>query len=1287
MGLFDLFKRKETPTPFRNSTVKSSADEHGLTLTFVERLSANELEALLDVDPHASTEEKLLRGYLSDLFIEKKCEISAEGVLIPWDRFYDLLDDAQHSALVPLLGAPEVRNVIPILRETGTVSDQLFSVYVSDWLENDRVVDIEVGLGPLLRVGGELNLFSREVRDLHNALRRYFPKPALKRSQHENELAWGVVRDLAIRACARFGSRYLETTIVITPETLRLPTRRHETKMGRVYEVQPTFDQAPDGWLAAFDRFQTVQEHYDITKQGGRIRVILSEPVRKVLDVVKREMPGRKVAGFKAERFVNNPQAFLGDYAEGVLQVHDETSIEIDEAKRQTSFYIDPSIHSGFIKHASLVITEFYADGNSRSHKELFELPEQLLRLIRRLEEAIKVGRLMVAFNEFDLSIDANAEVQLERMKQIAHAWEHQGDELITLDDIYELSDYSDRIQGIGVATPIYIPVLRKANDGDEEGHGWLPSDLTPMLKVILPGSSEAVLIPVTTEWVNNFEELVGQAESQGLPSIKDPAIPVQLETPQARVLLDGFKTLLQPTQLEAPRVAAKGGEIEEKKPQKETLLVKNNFHTVDYLEARKALLSVPKGFDPKLPTCLRPTIQLKTHQRFGVAWFQHLYSKAPNEVRGCLLADDMGLGKTLQLLIVLAEIYEENQDELPSLIIVPKTLLQNWDREVEKFFNRSFPRHLVLYGDELKKRKQPRAKIDEELRTKGIADLLIPNWVGQNKVIITTYDVLTGFDFSFAKQGFAFVICDEAQRIKNPAANVSRSVRKLKAKFRVACTGTPVENSLVDLWCLFDFFQPGLLGSLDEFFRTYRRPIECKSTEQKDALTRLQALIRPQTLRRTKADIASDLKKKFFAVSGFEANEELLKSSLEGKDLLRVNMSDKQRIKYKDGLRRLQDARQLEDGKRRGRLSFEALHFMKAICAEPYCLPRQKFVPDPGGTLAHLRHSPKLAWLLDRLNVVKSKGEKAIVFTEIREIQLALKYFLGERFGLKCFIVNGESENRQIYIDKFSANVGFDVIILSPLAAGAGLNVVAANHVFHFTRAWNPAKESQATDRAFRIGQEKDVIVYCPTIVDPDDSSYVTFEQRLDQLLKEKAALANSTMDGDEITVMLNGSSSDVGFTEFMAIGSAIGVAEPRLLSIADIDRLDGNSFEVFASLFYSKQGFLCHVTEKKSGDGGVDVVAINGSLGLLVQCKSSQASSVGWDAIKELAGGAMRYQARFPGVSFIKVAFTNQRFNFAAAEQAKLNQVQLIQRQEIEAWLSEFRASDHELDELLLA
>jgi len=322
------------------------------------------------------------------------------------------------------------------------------------------------------------------------------------------------------------------------------------------------------------------------------------------------------------------------------------------------------------------------------------------------------------------------------------------------------------------------------------------------------------------------------------------------------------------------------------------------------------------------------------------------------------------------------------------------------------------------------------------------------------------------------------------------------------------------------------------------------------------------------------------------------------------------------------------------------------------------------------------------MAWLLERLNEVQAKGEKAIVFTELREAQLALFYFLKETFGLKPFIINGDSSGRQTYIDKFSEKPGFDVIILSTLAAGAGLNVTAANHVFHFTRAWNPSKEAQATDRAYRIGQSRDVHVYCPTMVADD---FMTFEVRLDQLLKQKASLAGATLDDGGLTEMLNGTGGDASFIDLVGTGADGQPLPSRMLNIDDVDRLDGDGFEALCALLWAKQGFQAFITPKRGGDGGVDIVALQGKDGELIQCKSSRSADLGWDAIKEVVAGAARYQARFAGTRLRRVAVTNQSFTSGAIQQAEANHVQLVQRTDIEQMLGTYPITNIEFDQAL--
>ncbi|MEO3711488.1 SNF2-related protein [Roseateles flavus] len=1275
MGLFDFLKRS-TISKAAESTLKTTWTEEGVRIDFARELSEPTSEGLLDAIHEAGAEDTVLGAYLAQLASEGRCRLGLGSATIPWSDVYALLASAEHVGALKLLGLPPQGPLRPIVDGSGTLSSDDFDLEVAGWTDGAQQVRVDGLEGAVATVGGKPQMLSSWAWATVAEIGALRSRSSSGRNQHAQELAWGRIRGLADRAGALYANPYLETTLVLTPDSLRLPLSKDETPFGRVLTVSPTFEGAPDGWLTAFDGFNSVQSHYDLTRGAGRVRVVISDPVRKVLSVIKREMPGRKVAGAKAEKFIHNPFAFLGDAAHEVLK---EDEFEADRAEAgavAAVFSVVGRTEHGRINTVDLLVTEHFGDGSARTDVKTFKTSEELDLFLATLRGALEQDRERFAWDEYDLTVDAESTAQLEQGMQLAHLWRNQPAERISFDDVYQLDGYSGRIEGIGVAKPIYVPVFqREKKDGDDDS-GWLPSDLTPMVKVTLQGHEGQVLIPLTKDWVKDFDKQVAEAEQQGAAEVKNESLPTSIATAQARTLADGFKAMLG----SQDKVKVEGeSKPKEKQAPRETLLVKTNFHGVDYLEERRTSLALPDGWKAELPRSLRQSIQLKAHQQYGVAWFQHLVSKAPSECRGALLADDMGLGKTLQLLSVLSWYYEANPNAAPSVIFAPKSLLENWANEAKKFFNDSFPEVLVLYGDELKARKQPLGLIDSQLRDKGIVELLMPNWAGTAKVVITTYEVLTSYEFSLAKQPFAFLICDEAQRIKTPGTLVTLAAKKLKADFRIACTGTPVENSLADLWCLFDLVQPGLLGALEEFGKTYRRPIECETEDQMAALKRLQTAIGPQTLRRTKADIAADLPKKFFAMKKASDVELQFKPILGEHELLEIGLTEHQRILYKGGLKKLQDAANETNGRKRAQLSFGALHLMKAVCAEPYCLPGAKFMVDKAGREPHLANSPKLDWLLARLAEIQQAGEKAIVFTELREAQAALYYFLKESFGIRPFIINGDSQGRQGYIDRFSAKPGFDVIILSTLAAGAGLNVTAANHVFHFTRAWNPSKEAQATDRAFRIGQERDVFVYCPTVVADD---FHTFEVRLDQLLKRKAGLAGSTLDDGGLTSMLNGSGGDATFSELVG-GGGTGEALPkRYLTMDDVDRMDGDGFEVFCCLLWSKQGFQATVTPKRGGDGGIDVVALKDREGELLQCKSSKSADIGWDAIKEVTAGAARYQARFRGTRFRKVAVTNQRFTAGAREQASANQVELVVRSLIEELLGAHPITNHEFD-----
>lgn len=1290
MGFFDFFKRAVGGKP-DEPLLKTTWTEAGVRIELAGELPDPSPEGLLDSINEAGAADSVLGAYLAQLAMEGRCEIDRKGVSVHWHDLYQLQSAAEHVGALKLLSLPPLGPLRPVLDSTGALSDPHFDIWIAGWTDGQQKVQPESLTGAVVTVGGQQQLLSAAAWATLAEVTALRQRSQVQRNQHDQELAWGRIRRLADAAGALYANPYLETTFVITPESLRLALSKAETPFGRVLTVSPTFEGAPDGWLTAFDGFNSVQPHYDLTRGSGRVRVVISEPVQKVLSFIKREMPGRRVAGARAEKFVRNPFAVMGEAARAVIDIDEFEAGRGEAGAVSAIFSLTERVQSGRLDTVELIVTEHFANGAASTDSKVFKTPEELDMFLAALRSALERDHEHFPWEEFDLSIDGESGRQLEHGMNLVHLWRLQPDERISFDDVFELYGYSNRVEGIGTAKAIYVPMFQKPKASDENGDqgsgdsGWLPKDLKPLLKVTLGDQAGSVVVPLSTPWVEKFDQQVSQAERQGAAEVENESLPTPISTARARSLVEGFKSMLRAQEL----VKSDGpSKPRQSTGSKQTLLVKTNFHTVDHMEERRANLALPKDWEAVMPRCLRPGIEVKKHQHYGVAWFQNLVSKGPGQCRGALLADDMGLGKTLQLLTVLAWYYEQNPNSAPSLIVAPKSLLDNWKNEASKFFDPSFPELLALYGDELDARKQPLGLIDAQLQDKGIVELLKPGWAGTAKVIVTTYEVLTSYEFSFAKQPLAFLICDEAQRIKTPGTLVTLAAKKLKADFRVACTGTPVENTLADLWCLFDLVQPGLLGALEEFGKAYRRPIECETEAQREALERLQAVIAPQTLRRTKADIAAELPKKVFAFAKAGQRELDFKPVLKEQERLEIALSDYQRILYKGGLKKLQDATQERDGRKRATLSFGALHLMKAVCAEPYCLPGTKFLEDKAGREAHLANSPKLSFLLSQLARIQAKGEKAIVFTEIREVQAALYHFLKVTFKLRPFTINGDTQGRQSYIDKFSAKPGFDVIILSTIAAGAGLNVTAANHVFHFTRAWNPSKEAQATDRAYRIGQERDVHVYLPTVVADD---FTTFEVRLDELLKRKADLAGATLDAGGLKSMLNGTGKDATLTDLVGGTSAeLGQGQAparRKLSMDDVDRLDGDGFELFCSLLWARRGFTADVTPKRGGDGGIDVVARGDDRnGELLQCKSSKSADVGWDAIKEVTAGAARYQAQFRKTKFRKLAVTNQSFNSNARAQAQANMVELVERTQLQALLAEHPVWTDEFDQALM-
>lgn len=459
-------------------------------------------------------------------------------------------------------------------------------------------------------------------------------------------------------------------------------------------------------------------------------------------------------------------------------------------------------------------------------------------------------------------------------------------------------------------------------------------------------------------------------------------------------------------------------------------------------------------------PHALRGT--LRPYQCRGVAWLAALAKLG----LGACLADDMGLGKTVQLLAFLLHRLEiAPRDERPALLVAPTSVIGNWERETLRF---APTLHVVRhYGAE---------------RARAAAD--VPRMPGT--LVLTTYGLLRRDAELLFGVEWSVVTLDEAQNIKNAASRTARAARSLRAAHRFALTGTPVENRLAELWSILEFANPGLLGSLEAFRRGYAVPIERYGNDETAA--RLRRIVAAFVLRRLKSDpaIIDDLPPK---------NEMKVICTLtrEQVTLYRAVVDEE-----------MQHIEQAEGIERRGRV-LALTTFLKQICNHP-----AHYLGEAGPLP---RRSGKLERLGEMLEEAMAAGDKALVFTQYREMGDRLVHDLRARLAVETVFLHGGTPRkaRDELVQRFQEEPnGPRVFVLSVKAGGTGLNLTAANHVFHFDRWWNPAVEDQATDRAYRIGQHRAVQVHKLVCAG-------TVEEKVDRMLEEKRALASKIVGTGE--------------------------------------------------------------------------------------------------------------------------------------------------------------------------
>ena len=813
-------------------------------------------------------------------------------------------------------------------------------------------------------------------------------------------------------------------------------------------------------------------------------------------------------------------------------------------------------------------------------------------------------------------------EVQKEELTRLKRNRKISNQELIEVivenpenyfdDNIIDLAYFSQRVREIGIYKPKFYPfvcpyksewipgfVIKDKLNGDKKIHFKTPIELAEF----------------------ETERNIAKKEGNTHFTYKNEQVSVEDADKIVSIATKQFENPKEPVVKESSTNSD------------EVLIIKENADLLEYIENNRNPESLQHSFF-NIENLVYP-IELKEHQIEGVAWLQSLFRENLN---GCLLADDMGLGKTLQLLYFIEWHAQNINDNKPYLIVAPVSLLENWESEYIRFFNPTNLELRFLYGA---------TGIGRDFSRSDVLELQ------RKQLILTNYESLRSYQMNLCAVDYSIVVLDEAQKIKTPGTLVTNVSKALKADFKIAMTGTPVENTLVDLWCIMDFSVPGLLGNAKDFAKNYQKPLSNEDTDIHALGEQLRSQIGVFIKRRLKHDVAKDLPKKNLKV-------------------VSRTMPDIQANRYSVEIE-LAKNEQMDGVERRNQI-LKSLWAIRDISDHPYLVDNQINMFSSSELISS---SAKLQIIIDELDKIKAKGEKAIIFADRKETQKMLQKVIYETFRISPpSIINGDTPSskqkecssklsRQQTIDRFQNEDGFNVIIMSQLAAGVGLNVVGANHVIHYTRHWNPAKEEQATDRAYRIGQTRDVTVYYPMAVFPESfqnekgERQKSFDEILDILLLRKKELASSTLFPSE--------QSEVRPDEIFddVFGNINNISSYKSLTLAEIEKLNSRLFEAFAAALFTKQGYQVYLTPF-ANDKGADVVAISPSVNYLIQAKQSQ-SSVSNDAIQEIVTSKNYYENIF-SEKFKLVVLTNSSFGSSATTLSESNNVEKIDRSKLE-------------------
>lgn len=799
----------------------------------------------------------------------------------------------------------------------------------------------------------------------------------------------------------------------------------------------------------------------------------------------------------------------------------------------------------------------------------------------------------------------------------------------------FDRSEYSDRVLDYGAFIAKNYLYLKGI-----EG-GWLPEEGS-VGREDLDGIDEFDEPEVTEENVAILKELVKKALSNSKSSIAYQGKTYKLTGAFIEKVM-GKDDVTDST----------GGSADGEKPKEDkgNLISEENAESVGYEQAneqrrkkRREARFQKLGADLSMEQVLsgfKDSVVPFSYQKEGIRWMAQNWKAG---YQGVLLADDMGLGKTMQVLGLISGVknaYAE-KDMNSVLVVAPVSLLANWESEFIHFVKEGIFEEIVpLYGNSFRDFKR-----GHDLR-------LDFSPVAKNRIVLTSYETLRNYDISFGCIDWSFMVLDEAQKIKNPAALITNAVKSMKYDFAIAITGTPVENAWVDLWSIMDFVEPGRLRDLKNFCNTYQNQLKKLQGDMagQEALgKKLEQELQPIFLRRQKTDY----------LEGLPHKEVIPKPVL---------MPPVQREAYEKIIA------VAKKGKKKDILQVIAMLRDTSLC--PHLTSYADSTFENMSVDVFFNMSARLKATFQTLVNIKARKEKVLIFVTSRKMQRILKRFLEKAFGISIQPpINGEliGLKRQQIVDAFNQKEGFAILILSAEAGGVGFNITAANHVIHLSRCWNPAKEDQATDRVYRIGQEKEVHVYLPIAQYEGGDS---FDVKLDQLLQYKRSLSQSVIfptadtevDGQDMYNEL------VGWNNVMESESACGTSS--YWTIEDTDKVTGDVFErMVAKLYASIPGYAAEET-KQTNNYGVDVVVETDQKsrqGLLVGCRQMMGASLSHDSVEAICSAIPFYEKQ-RGYHFSGVVVTNALdFTSHDKERAAAAGVKLIARQDLTKLLERY-------------